>query len=74
MSVCREHELANTLYIKMPLHNRCDFKLLIIFYACISFFGLLTEEGGTLEPSNILNEKIVPLNYKKYSAIFMVFI
>ncbi len=30
--------------------------LLVIVYACISFFGLLTEEGGILEPSKILNK------------------
>ncbi len=58
----------------MPLHNSCDLKLLIIVYACIRFLDLLTEEGGTLEPSKILNEKNLPLNYKKSSAILMVFI
>ncbi len=42
-----------------------DLKLLIIVYACISFFGFLTKEGVILEPSTILNKKILPLEYKK---------
>ncbi len=44
----------------------CDLKLFIIVYVCISFFGLLTEEGGILEASKFLNKKILSLDYKKY--------
>ncbi len=40
-------------------------KLLIIVYSSNSFFGLLTEEGGILEPS-----KILPWDYKKSSVIY----